>query len=183
MLGCQVEAEALRRLFYKTLPQFKELKGNALWAWEHRDWQKDNPDKPYDLGMISYASEGVLKPLFVRNIDDEVVQEYTKKWVIHPTAPVVPESDSKKPKYDEWQHICDDFFKDDWRNMQINLSLIRSWTMRWYWKRDGRLPNAGCYKRNAASLFLRLAEEREMLDPLGTKPFSVALEEIKDLWY
>lgn len=178
MIGCQVKEEALRRKFYKALPQFKELKGNALWSWEHSAWKKANPGKDYDLGLIAYGSKGHLRPKYVKNIPDTIVEEHRATWV-EPTSKGVKSSDDK---YDEYRHICDDFFKEDWQTMTINLSLIRSWTMRWYWKRDGRLPNAGCYKRNAASLFLKLAEKRELEDP-HSKPFCVALEEVKDLWY
>ena len=50
--------------------------------------------------------------------------------------------------------------------------------MRWYWKRDGRLPNAPSYKRNAASAYLHLVERREAKDPNGVS-FTAALENVK----
>jgi len=177
MLGCRVKEEALKRMLYKELPQYKSLKGNALWSWVHEKWQKAQLGDSYNLAMITYYSKGTLRPKYVKNIPDNIVEEHRAKWVNPPSIDV-----QSSDKYNEWEAICKDFFKEDYINMTINIDLIRSWTMRWYWKRDGRLPNAGCYKRNAASLFLKLAERREELDSTS-KPFSVALEEVKNLWY
>lgn len=180
MLGCQVDDEALKRDYKKIFPDDKR-KGNDLWAWTHKDWQKENPGKQYDLGFIGYMSEGELRPKFVKNIPDEIIEEQRSKWI--PTPKAVQSSltftkdDKEIKKYDEYKSMLADFAQ---AGVEANLDKIRSWTIRWYWKRDGRLPNAISYKRNAGSLYLWLLEEK----PETSGPtFEMGIDQLKNLWY
>jgi len=173
MCGSSVKSEALKRQLYKLLPQ-EHRKGNDLWSWEHDDWKKKNPGKEYDEGMITYMAKGTLRPIFNKNFPADIVEKRTLEWV-------EPTSQDKLEKYDEYKEMLKDAM-EVWMLKRPSLDLIRSWTMRWYWQRDGRLPNAGCYKRNAASVFLHLMEQREAVSP-NDNSFSVALEQVKNLWY
>lgn len=86
----------------------------------------------------------------------------------------------KKPPlpYDEYDVMKKDFVKyyNDLSCPHISLDLMRTWTMRWYWKRDGRMPPATSYKRNAASLYVLATE-------MSNGSIETAFEELKELWY
>jgi hypothetical protein len=58
-------AEPLKRLFYKTYPQYKSSDGNGLWSWCNKDYPCP------DFGFIDYMSKGVLEPKFVSGHDVE----------------------------------------------------------------------------------------------------------------
>lgn len=172
MIGATVKDEALKRMLYKVLPN-ETRKGNALWSWVHEEWQSKNPGKEYDEGLITYMAEGKLRPVFQKNFPADIVEKRTQEWV-EPTS-------QKTEKYNEYEEMVKDAVKD-WENRRPTLDSIRSWAMRWYWKRDGILPHATSYKRNAASIYLRLVEQREELHPQEYS-FECSLQEIKNLWY
>ena len=153
MVGAQVKEEALKRMFYKVHPD-ENRKGNDLWSWSHDDWKKKNPNKEYDDTLITYMAKGKLRPVYVKNIPADIVEKRTREWV-EPTS-------QKSEKYDEYQDMLKDAVKD-WENRRPTLDSIRSWAMRWYWKRDGKLPHATSYKRNAGSVYLQLVENKEEL--------------------
>jgi len=54
--------------------------------------------------------------------------------------------------------------------------------MRWYWKRDGRLPHVGNYKRNASSLFYGWQMNYQEEHPNEWSE-SIAMEQIMDFAY
>lgn len=172
MLGCNVKEEALKRMFYKGLPD-ETRKGNELWSWVHDEWRKAHPDEEYNDSLITYMSKGKLRPVYSKNFPVTIVDQRTREW-IEPTKP-------SNEKYDEYKEMLKDAVKD-FDKRRPNLSEVRSWSMRWYWRRDGRLPNAGSYKRNAASVFLHLTELKQEGAPREYS-FGCALEEVKNLWY
>jgi len=172
MIGATLKDEALRRMLYKELPNEKR-KGNELWSWVHKKWQEENPGQEYNEGMITYMAEGKLRPVFVKNFPADIVEKRTQEWV-EPTSLV-------SGKYNEYQEMLKDAVKD-WENRRPTLDSIRSWAMRWYWKRDGQLPHATSYKRNAGSVFLHLIELKEEKEPQAYS-FECSLQEIKNLWY
>lgn len=79
MLGCKYKTcETLKDQFYKITGR-KDLSGNSLWEWTHTEWKGDP-----DIGFITYMSKGELRPVYVKDITDEKVEELRKKWVSHP---------------------------------------------------------------------------------------------------
>jgi hypothetical protein len=87
---------------YKTSQQMKNifherikttLKGNALWAWEHKDYPNPNID------YLRYCSKGTLAPKFTKNISPAIVEEQRSKWEIKSPDPK-RSSTAKKPKED-----------------------------------------------------------------------------------
>lgn len=166
MLGSSVKEEALKRLFHKDIKGLKG--GNDLWSWSHKGC------KDPDLQFITYMSKGRLHPKFQQNISDEVVEDYRLKWS-------EPTTVTQAVKYDEYHEMLKDL-KIDFQSGPIELDRIRTKVMAWYWHRDGRLPNAGVYKRNAASAYLHFVERREAEAP-NEASFSCALEKLKNLWY
>jgi len=169
IMGSSVKDEALRRKFHKLIPGHKG--GNELWSWSHK--ATSSPD----LSFITYMSKGHLRPKFVQGISPDQVEEYRLKWV----EPTSDNSSQVSSKYDEYHEILSDL-KSNYQSGPITLDKVRSDVMRWYWQRDGRLPHAGQYKRNAASAYLHFVERREAEAP-NEASFSCALEQLKNLWY
>lgn len=174
MVGCSVDREALKRRLYKELPQ-ETRKGNEMWAWTHKEWERENPGKEYDFGMIKYMSKGKLAPKYNKNISDNIVEEQKAKWVDHGASGI----DQPSKDYNEYRELKKQAILD-WKGNTFTLDTIRTWTMSWYWHRDGRLPHAGNYKRNAASIYLHLIET---FGSESNHDFGCAMREIKNLWY
>ena len=169
IIGSEVKAEQLKRIFKKTLPDIK-ASGNEFWKWESKF---GTPDESF----ITYMSKGHLRPKYLKNISEEIVEERRKQWKI--TTP----SQAPSAKYDEFEDLkkayasTHDVYIQLGGAVPITLDSVRKWTMSWYWRRDGRLPPATAYKRNAGSLFVWANEKR-----CGVIPDWV-WEEVKNLWY
>lgn len=163
IIGCSKKDEALRRLAQKTLTDIR-MTGNEFWKWsvkeDHKTQLANDP-----LSFITYMAKGKLAPKFVNNISPAEVEQRRVLWVDHkvPAAPV---------KYDEYEELKKDLMKHHcYENM--TLDQVRSWTIHWYWKRDGKMPHISSYKRNACSLYMIAHKHNEIS----------AIEEIKNLWY
>lgn len=169
MLGCEVQQEQFKRMF-KTACSWEGRTGNALWSWTHKD------NKNVSKKFVTYMSKGRLRPKFVKNFPMEDIEELRREWV-EPTAQVPSGAIPAPPKYDEYAAIIKDGIEHFHDKPNFTLDQVRSWTISWYWKRDGRLPHIGNYKRNAGSLWLRLFEVHT-----ATRTFSCGVEEIKSLW-
>jgi len=167
IIRSQVKDEALRRLAQKTRSDIR-MSGNEFWKWAVKEEHKSSLcSDPYSF--ITYMSKGKLAPKYVKNISGSKVEEYRSKWVEHTGTP-------PQQKYDEYEALKSDLMKES-HYWTMTLDRIRTWTMSWYWKRDGRLPNAGCYKRNAASLYLFASSYH------SGEPLAQHFEELKNLWY
>jgi len=167
MLVCTIKAEQFKRMLYDMLP-YETRKGNALWSWSHKD--NHNVDKKF----ITYMSNGRLQPKFVKNYPMEEIEELRMQWI---DPPVKGAAETAKV-YDEYAEICKAGIEHFYDKPHFNLDEVRSWTIAWYWRRDGRLPHIGTYKRNACSLFLKLYEVHTI-----TRTLSCGIDEIKNLWY
>lgn len=168
ILGSKVKDEALRRLAQKKRSDIR-MSGNSFWKWaikeEHKPKFESDP-----LTMITYMSKGHLAYKYCKNISPDIIDSYRTKWVSHVDSATVPAL-----KYDEYEALKSDLCKES-HYWMMTLDRIRTWTMAWYWKRDGRLPNAGQYKRNAASLYL-------VAQSYNNGHLGNAFEELKNLWY
>lgn len=110
---------------------------------------------------------------------EDKIKEWVSAW-----TPMIKRLDKKdevvvkKVKYDEYNELKKDFeeYYNGMNKPHITLDGIRTWTMRWYWKRDGRMPPATSYKRNAASIYVTATE-------LRNGDIECAFEELKNLWY
>jgi len=116
----------------------------------------------------------------VSTYSQEQIDKWISEWVLFCTRKEEKVKD-EKGDYNEWKKIKADWDKLD--NPIATLDAIRTWTMRWYWKRDGRMPHATVYKRNAASLYVYATEQR--INLMGTQGgcMDAAFEELKNLWY
>jgi hypothetical protein len=182
MLGCQVKAEQFKRMYMEHFPH-EARKGNALWSWVH-EFDEDRGDDAREalLKIVTYYSKGKLQPKFVVGLTLAEIDVLRQAWVDYrkPGLPGPERAKRAEGQASEW----DQLFKagcEHYRSIpNYTLDSVRSWTMSWYLKRDGRLPNVGAYKRNAGSLYIRLSEIH--LAPNGT-PACTAIEEVKNLWY
>lgn len=171
ILGCKLKDEALKRRFFKVYPVYKEAdqKGNEFWKWAEGEYGKP------DLSFITYMTKGKLRSKFSKNISPDIEESYREKWS-EPTTDPLP---SKRKEYDEYDEMKKSFLQthDLTNNVPILLDNVRTWTMSWYWKRDGKLPPATAYKRNASSLYVWANEKRAGYVP------PECWEELKNLWY
>lgn len=163
MIGCQVKAEQFKRIFKKALPGIK-ASGNEFWKWESKYGTPDD-------NFLTYMSKGNLRPKFIKNFSDTIVEERRKQWKI--TTP----SHNPSVKYDEYEVMKKQFFAehDDYTLKLMQFEEVRKWVFHWYYKRDGRIPIASCYKRNAGSLNLARGEK--------IKKFEECSSEVFNLWY
>ena len=171
IMGSPVQEEALKRRFRTVTGLDQSIKGNKLWSWEHTDY----PGR-VNKSFITYMSKGYLQPQFYQGITLEEIEEYRKKWV-NTIKFVTPEIEEKPEKYNEYQEQKKDILESV-HTENPDFQRIRSWTIRWYWRRDGRMPDAGVYKRNSTSLYMFL---RERADPVYG--LDLAIEDAKNLWY
>lgn len=173
MLGALIDKEGLKKRYKKHI---EVPKPRGYWAWEHDDWKKDHPGEEYNINMVTYDSKGKLKPKFIKGVSESEIDSLTSKWVDYSRhakpGKVEPE------KYNEWNQIKEDFIKvmDD----KPTLDSVRRWVMAWFWKRDGRFPNALPYKRHVVSLW---QVKYEYQHPSIDVEHSSSLHEIINLWY
>jgi hypothetical protein len=170
IIGSKVKEEALKRRFKESYPGL-DTTGNQFWKWK--------TDRVPDLSFITYMSKGKLRSKYSKNISGDIEEEFRLKW----SEPTTGTFSTPTNKYDEYEEIKKSFRKTHNLDLQLGeqtpilLDNVRKWTMSWYYKRDGRLPPASAYKRNAGSLFIWANEQR-----CGTIP-DWCWEEIKNLWY
>lgn len=143
----------------------------------------------YDEEKLNvYILKGQKDVLKATSHSEDMVTKWVEMWIDHKTPEMqieddeddVSESDKKvkaKFKYDEYNHLKSDFetYYMAMNKPIITLDSMRTWTMRWYWKRDGRMPPATAYKRNVASLYVYAVE-------IGNRNIDAAFEELKSLW-
>lgn len=132
--------------------------------------------KPYDFEKLcGYILKGSINETVKSNgVTNDVIESYRISWKDYQANGKI---ESEKVIYDEWnlikkagkQHFTTEYFSFD---------DVRRFVMRWYWKRDGRLPHATSFKRNASSLYLCLIEQYPNL-----RSESTALDEIMEKYY
>lgn len=166
IVDSKVKDEALRRLAQKTRTDIR-MSGNEFWKWAVKDEHKAKLSSD-PLSFITYMAKGCLAPKYVKNISPDKVEERRTQWV-KPTD-LAPEK-----KYDEYEELKLALMKES-HYWNMTLDSMRSWTMRWYWERDGRLPHIGQYKRNAASLYI-------FAHSYNNNPISPAIDQVRNLWY
>lgn len=135
----------------------------------------------YDEHLLNvYIVKGNVNHHRKSSYDAQAILGYAQKWVPNDALPSTPRGGgkAKSQPYDEYDVMKKDFVKyfEEMSSPRITLDLMRSWTMRWYWKRDGRMPPATSYKRNAASLYVLAVE-------MSQGCIETAFEELKELWY
>lgn len=135
-------------------------------------------EKKYEESYLGcYILKGDNETLrMIEGYSDEEIEQFIRDWVDHSSD----KKDDKviKKSYDEWDEIKKDYlvYFNNMNKPHVTLDGIRTWCMRWYWKRDGRMPPAQAYKRNAASLYVYSCE-------LSNRCLDAAFEELKELWY
>lgn len=169
ILKSNIKAEQLKRIFRATYPGV-DANGQKFWKWES---EYGSPD----LEFLKYCSKGELKPKFLKNITPEFAEEKRKQWMFWKPVSDIPDLPVKKEKYDEYEVLKKQFFNEHDDNMLVRMEFeeVRKWVFHWYYTRDGRIPHASCYKRNAGSLNLARGEK--------IKKFEKCSDEVFNLWY
>lgn len=107
MIDCKYKTpEALKRQFHSRVKT--DLKGNALWSWEHG---KSEPG----MSFITYMSKGELASVFVKNILPAEIEELRLQWK-QPTPKgnlLTERKESAKTKYDLVQEMLQEVDDDE----------------------------------------------------------------------
>jgi len=130
---------------------------------------------PYDFKILSsYIIKGIINDTVrFSGVTKEFIEECSTSRPLDKSH----NSPREKGKYDEWSEIKLDGFKF-FNNYNYNLTDVSKFVMRWYWKRDGRLPHAPAYKRNASSLYYALIERDQ-----PNRCLTTAMEDIMEKFY
>lgn len=129
---------------------------------------------------IAYMSKGEYDPVYNKGFTQEEIDMSKIKGYNKKDKKIEKKSDEK---YNEWELIKKDFIKVKEEYGRPCLQYTRTWTMRWYWKRDGRLPHVGNYKRNAASLFYGWTLEWAAKYPADTITQDMNVQQIMEFAY
>lgn len=141
-----------------------------------------NSKMKYDEEKLNvYCIKGDIESVKAASYLPAALEAWAARWVPKADLPNPSRGavhGDRQPAYDEWDVLKKDFqrYYSEMASPSVTLDSIRTWTMRWYWKRDGRMPPATCYKRNAASLYVYATE-------LSLGSIECAFEELKELWY
>lgn len=165
--GCEVKAEQLKRM-WKDCPG----KGNEFWAW--KDW--DDGTK-----YITYMSNGKLRPVFVKEFSQDIVERSRQEWV-EPVKADRPGDSSDYiiscilRKYDGNRFEVS-YSRDHTEPVGIGsiLERVRKDTFKYLYGKKRVIPHASHYKIIAGSVFMRLCERLDREDE--------AIDALYELWY
>jgi len=182
LYGCETKAEALKRM-WTDCPG----KGNEFWSWKeaNNSFGGETEDRSSDK-YLTYMSKGTLRPVFVKNISEAIVETSRQAWV-EPVKADRPGDASEHyiievlKKYERYptlqsftEHIAMEEGSCPW-DLERVLHDIRSSTMKMFYHQTRRVPHATLYKSVAGSAFLRLCERWKVLD--------LGIGQLKNLWY
>lgn len=181
--GCEVKAEALKRL-WPDAPG----KGNEFWSF--KDWieEESSVSMTYRASYkyVTYMSKGKLSAVFVKNFSDQQLETSRLAWV-EPVKADKQQGSSEhiiakimmKFKVDDIRRFYigdDDYELGQCRyNLPLLSDLVRTETFHILWGEKRMAPHASHYKIIAATVFLRICEDANCLN------HGVAY--MKNLWY
>jgi len=170
--GCETKSEALKRM-WKDAPG----KGNEFWSW--KDW--DGEDK-----YLTYMSKGTLRPVFVKNISEAILEKSRQNWVEPVKADKTGDSSERiiskiVAKFN--LKSSSRYYREDDEielghckyNLELLMDNVRTESFKTLWGERRMAPHASHYKIIATTVFLRLCEEANCLDK--------GIGHIKNLWY
>lgn len=131
--------------------------------------------EPYDFDKLSiYIMKGIVDATVrYSGVTAEFIEECRVSW----NANKPTQSVRAKDKYNEWDEIKSQGFSH-FVSYSYTLEIVSKYVMRFYWKRDGRFPQANVYKRNAASLYYALVERDQ-----PNRCLSTAMDELMEKFY
>lgn len=176
LVGCEVKAEALKRM-WPDAPG----KGNEFWSF--KEWiRKDltnwatTPDT-----YIAYMSKGVLRPVFVKNFSNDKVENSRQSWV----EPVKADKTGDSSQYDintvlklyDGMSFMTHYARDHIEETPIAsiLERVRRDTFKYLYAKKRIVPHASHYKIIASSVFMRLCERLNREEE--------AISALQNLWY
>lgn len=181
ILDSQVKNEQLKRI---SRDKFPDLKGNESWSWKQYDPEKG---KSY----ISYMTKGSLTAKFIKNFSLQELDNSRLAWVERSLRNDKPQKVSKK--HDDVTDLvqsylkCNDInerykyrgeiLKSNYECTKDICADVRKHVMSHIYHKTGMAPFPGTYKQIAATVFLRVIEDK------APDQFSNALEVLKNIWY
>jgi len=180
LYGCEVQYEALKRM-WPDAPG----KGNAFWSFKDKYEDKDGKMVPVDEGNITYMSKGHLRPVFVKNFSNELVERFRQSWV----EPSLGNDRTKDPSdaiirqimsYFTISKIPGYFHDDDDTtigndSIELLFDQVRSRAFKVLWAQHRKAPHASYYKIVASTAFLRLCEDNNR--------FEAGAQIVREKWY
>lgn len=177
---CEVRYEALKRM-WPDAPG----KGNEFWSF--KEWTpvfNDNGFMKADK-YIAYMSKGKLRPVFVKNISPDLLEESRQAWVEPVLGNDKPRDQSEslikeiveyfkvssKPDYYHDDDTCE-IGKD---SLELLFDQVRSKAFKVLWAQQRKAPHASYYKIIASTAFLRLCED--------TRRFEAGSAIVREKWY
>lgn len=160
--GSEVKAEALKRM-WEDVPG----KGNEFWSWKEWIVEQDNDDSLINSRYLTYMSKGTLRPVFVKNFSNAILENSRQGWVepVKADKPgdlserIVNKVVNKIKNEFVYHKLTDDEIVDRVEcSAETLLKLVRSETFRCLWGENRRVPHASHYKIVAGTAYMRLCE-------------------------
>lgn len=147
LVDCSITIEAIRKCIKKN-----GISGSADYATMTKT-HKEKLD--YDVDKLAiYILKGNVATPFVSSYDQTKIEEWLSLWV-PPKFSSAPINDGeKKEKFDNYKALLKEFEDTYQFKNRPSLDHIRTWVMKWHWKKFRRMPNPSAYKRDASSLFM-----------------------------
>ncbi|UBZ25022.1 replication-associated protein [Chicken proventriculitis-associated circular virus 9] len=146
LVNCNITIEALR----------KNIKKNGLTGSEDYAIMTVTHKKkiPYNLQLAVYILKGDNETFIVTSYDIKQINEWVENWknYSHRAEPI--NDGEKKEKFDNYKELLQEFETNYPMKNRPSLDHIRTWVMKWHWKKFRRMPNPSAYKRDASSLFM-----------------------------
>jgi len=164
LIGCDVKAEALKRM-WPDAPG----KGNELWSFS----------PPRNLPQyFKYMTKGKLSPVLVKNIPPDEIERHRTSWV----EEVNPDKSEKAALEFYVKKVVSRFIVDGQFNYVDHHSFggdlfndVRKATMSVFWGAKRTAPHATQYKQVASTAYLRIMEHCGRLDD--------GFERVMERWY
>lgn len=162
--GCEVKAEALKRMFLG-----EPGTGNGFWSFKKLDSEylsdlQRTEDISGHIEFIKYMSKGTLQPKFVKNISQQVLERCRLAWVPPdniPESEIVIRSVVAAVRKD-WDDQTVSRHEQGLPALEFSLNAllgkVRSTTFHKMYFRHRMFPHGSQYRIVAGSAFLRLCE-------------------------
>jgi len=165
--GCEVGIEALKRM-WKDAPG----KGNEFWSF--KPWVRKNKEQWYTTPdtYLVYMAKGALRPVYVKNISNDIVDKSRQSWV-EPVKADKPGDHSERVIQQVMKEFDSNDFKTKYRisdmdDEDIGIGVvhqtIRKAVFRKLWGEHKRVPHASFFKIVADSAFLRICERLDRFE-------------------
>jgi len=146
LVNCKVTIEALRKVIKKN-----GLTGSEDYAIMTVTHKKKIP---YSTQLAVYIMKGDNSTIISSSYDKITLEDWVSDWKNYDHRPEPVNDGEKKEKFDNYKELLKEFETSYPMKNRPSLDHIRTWVMKWHWKKFRRMPNPSAYKRDASSLFM-----------------------------